>query len=82
MMMLPPRQKHYHPSDESLVIQTQFAKAMTEMAPQDGIGLALSYLLIMSLAQPEMLQKALSEPVIREGFRGVSMIETLKRVCR
>lgn len=80
---LPQRQAHTDSAaDAALAMQTQFAKGMLEMSPQDGIGVALSYLLLMSYRQPEMLRKVLNEKVVREGFRGMSMIETLKRICK
>lgn len=68
--------------EPNLPLQIQFAQGMLEMAPQDGIGMALSYLLMMSIQQPEMLRTVLNEKVVREGFVGVSMIETLNRICR
>jgi hypothetical protein len=70
------------PDDARLAMQVQYAKGMLEMAPQDGIGVALSYLLMASMRHPEMLRRVLNEQVIREGFGGVSMIETLNRLCR
>lgn len=81
---LPPRQKVYHPSDKSAVIQVQFAKAMTEMDPQDGIGLVLSYLLLVMNDDQgrEKLRRALNENIIREGFRGSSFIAELNRAAR
>lgn len=70
------------PDDMRLAMQTQYAKGMLEMPPQDGIGVALSYLLMASYQHPEMLRVVLNEKVVKEGFRGVSMIETLNRLCR
>lgn len=83
--LLPPRQQNYHPSDKSAVIQVQFAKAMTEMSPQDGIGLALGYLLLAMNGNPKernLLRVALNEQVIREGFSGTSFIAELTRAAR
>lgn len=70
------------PEGARLVLQTQMAKALLELQPHDAIGVALSYLLLAAHRHPEMLRRVLNEPVVREGFRGVSMIETLNRVCR
>lgn len=65
-----------------IVMQMQFAQAMLKMSPSDGIGVALSYLLLMSELEPARVRAILNEKVVREGFVGVSMIETLNRICR
>lgn len=80
---LPPRQaKVDKPSDVDLTMQVQYAKGMLAMKPEHGIGVALSYLLMASCEHPDMLRRVLNEKVVREGFTGVSMIETLTRICR
>lgn len=70
------------PEDARLAMQTRYAKSMLEMTPQDGIGIALSYLLMAAGQYPDMLRTVLNEKVVRDGFRGVSMIETLNRISR
>lgn len=68
------------PADESLRLQTQLAKTLLALPPAEAIGATLSYLLLASTTHPEMLRRVLNEQVVREGFRGVSMLETLNRV--
>ena len=63
-------------------MQVQYAKGMLDMTPADGIGVALAYLIHASASYPDRLRRALSEPIHREGFRGISILEVLKRVCR
>lgn len=67
---------------ERVAVQTEVAKVLLELQPEDGIGVAVSFLLLMSQRQPTMVRRVLNERVIQEGFRGVSMLETLIRVCR
>lgn len=62
--------------------QAQMLNALLKLAPQDAAGVACSMLLYLSETQPKMLERLLNEPVVREGFTGVSLLETFKRVAR
>ena len=48
----------------------------------DAIGVACSCLLWASTAHPEVLRRVLHEPVVREGFRGESLMSVLGRAAR
>ena len=47
-----------------------------------AIGAACAYLLWASNERPEMVRRALGEPVVKHGFRGTSLLEELRLVAR
>lgn len=71
-----------------LVAHTSIAEQMAALDTlrhlnrPDAVGAACSYLLLVAQLDPEMLRKVLNEKVVREGFRGVSLLETFNRLCR
>ncbi len=69
-------------SPESLTIQAELCKALMKVSVPDASGVALSYLLYCAHAHPHVLRTLLNEPVVREGFRGTSMLTVLTRVAR
>lgn len=81
---MPQRQARVDPENLSLAVQTQYAKGMLDMRPEDAIGVALSFLLMSAHREPHrtMLRKCLSEKIVREGFTGESMIALLNRVAK
>ncbi len=48
----------------------------------DSVGAACSYLLYVANLQPDVLRRVMNEKIIREGFMGVSLLETIQRVCK
>lgn len=67
---------------KSLERQAQLLKVMIGMPVSDSIGVALSYLLQCSYDHPDVLRRVLNERVVREGFRGESMLTVLTRSAR
>lgn len=66
-----------------LNVQASMCKAMAAMAPEDAIGVACSVLLLYAERQPDMVRRVMSEPVVKEGFRGTPLWTVLRRVvCR
>lgn len=66
-------------------IQMQLCSDMMKVGAKNAIGVSLSYLLAISMSGPEaveMLRRTLNEKIVREGFRGESMITLLNRIAR
>lgn len=69
-------------AQQSLNTQAQMLKTMLAVPVPDAIGVSLSYLLHCAYNHPEVLRRVLNEQVVREGFRGESMLTVLNRVSR
>ena len=67
---------------ESLNRQAQMCKAMSALPPHEAIGVACSVLIAAVFQNPVMLRRVLNEPVVREGFRGESLIKLITRVAK
>lgn len=69
-------------TDQDLKIQAELCTALTKVSVPNAAGVALSYLLLLSHRHPSVLRTLLNEPVVREGFRGTSMLTVLTRCAR
>jgi hypothetical protein len=65
-----------------VAVQAEMLRMLLAATEVDAIGAACSFLLFMSEANPEVFRRVMNEPVVKEGFRGVSLLETFNRVCR
>ena len=65
-----------------VAVQAEMLHMLLAATEVDAVGAACSFLLWMSETNPAVLQRVLKEQVVREGFRGVSLLETFNRVCR
>jgi hypothetical protein len=66
----------------SLAAQRDLMRLLTALPVADSIGVACSYLLYAALNHPDVLRRVLNDPVVREGFRGESLLNVIKRACR
>lgn len=78
--MMHPRRDANSPQD--IGDQMAALKVLQGLTMQNAIGAACSYLLHCAMKHPELTRRVLNEKVIREGFRGMSLLETLTRVCK
>ncbi len=62
--------------------QFRVLKQLSDAPVHDAIGICCSYLLLVSELHPDVLRRVLNEPVHKEGFRGISLLRHLTRVCR
>lgn len=69
-------------AQDSVAIQASMLKMLVAVPVSDAIGVSLSYLLYCAYNHPDVLRRVLNEPVVREGFRGESMLTVLNRVSR
>ncbi len=69
-------------TDEDVKMQAQLLQGMLAVPRHDAAAAAFSYLLYMSEEEPDMLRTLLNEQVVKEGFRGISMIKVLERIAR
>lgn len=67
---------------QPLQAQRDLMLMLTALPVRDSIGVACSYLLYASLQHPDVLRRVMREPVVREGFRGESLLDVIKRACR
>lgn len=71
------------PTDQaSLDFAAQMMKLLTRASITDAIGVALSLVLHCAYNHPDILRRCLNEPVVREGFRGESLLTVILRVAR
>lgn len=68
--------------NQSLAMQRDLIFMMTSLPVRDSIGVACSYLLYAAMNHQTELRRAMNEKVVREGFRGESLLETIQRACR
>lgn len=64
----------------SLNGRAAMSQILLGMPVHDAIGVCCAYLLWAAFSHPAAVKRALLEPVVREGFRGVSLLKTLTRV--
>lgn len=67
---------------ESLDFAARLMKILTRVPIADAIGVALSLVLHCAYNHPDVLRRCLNEPVVREGFRGESLLTVISRVAR
>lgn len=67
---------------ESLDFTARTMKILTRVPLADAIGVALSFVLHCAYNHPDVLRRCLNEPVVREGFRGESLLTVISRVAR
>lgn len=66
----------------SLSLTAQMMKLLLAAPIADALGVAVSFVLHCGERHPEMLRRVLHEPVIRDGFRGTTLLKELNRVAR
>jgi len=69
-------------SPQDIGDQMAALKVLQGLTVQNAVGAACSFLLHCAIKHPDMTRRVLNEKVIREGFRGMSLLETLTRVCK
>lgn len=67
---------------QSRELQTEMMVALSRMEVQDALGAVCSYLLLASVRHPKLVRTVMNEKVVREGFSGVSLLETIQRACK
>lgn len=77
-----PVQRTEREEQDSLNFIAQTLKVLVKAPVHDAIGVSLGYLLHCAYLHPEVMRRVLNEPVVREGFRGSTMIVELQRVAR
>lgn len=75
-------QMNRHIGDDGVQRMAAAAVMLLKLSPHEAIAVACGVLLQASYDSPDMLRTVLSEPVVREGFRGESLISTLVRATR
>jgi hypothetical protein len=60
----------------------QLARAMSTLPDEEVLGLCAAFLLQQSMKNPDQVRRVLSEPVIKNGLVGESLITLLNRVSR
>jgi hypothetical protein len=65
-----------------LARQTEALRVLSSLPVSDALGAACSYLLHCGYHHRDELRRVMHEPVIREGFRGMSLLELLTRVSQ
>lgn len=68
--------------EQDLALQSQLLRALLAASLHDAAGVSLSFLLHLAHNHPQVLRRLLNEPVVKEGFRGTSMLTVLTRVAR
>lgn len=63
-------------------VRHQMVKAMSQLPRADAIGIASSFFFVCATKDPELLRRVVNEPVVREGFRGVSLLTVLNRLSK
>lgn len=71
-----------HEEQASLRRTAHVLAAMVELPTHEAAGAAFAFLLHMADADRPMLRRLLSEPVVKEGFRGVPMLTVLTRISK
>lgn len=69
-------------AQESLDAQAVMLKSLVAIPVPDAVGVSLSYLLYCAYNHQDVLRRVMNEPVVREGFRGESMLTVLNRASR
>lgn len=76
------QQQEEQDPNQSLRNQRDGMLILLAMPVRDSIGVCCSYLLHAALSHPALLRRVMNEQVVREGFVGTSLLETIKRACR
>jgi len=63
-------------------LEAKLLRSLLAVPLHDAAGVSLSFLLHCAYTRPQVLRRLLNEPVVREGFRGESMLTLLTRVAR
>jgi hypothetical protein len=69
----------YDPGELEAVRMHVVGQTVMDLPAHQAIGIACSVLLHYALERPDLMRKVLHEPVVREGFRGKSLLKTLTR---
>jgi hypothetical protein len=69
-------------SKPTLAQQHDLLRAMVALPVAEAIGAACSFLLHCAYNHQTEFRRVMNEQVIREGFRGVSLLDVFKRVSR
>jgi hypothetical protein len=69
----------YDPGELEAIRAHVVGQTLLELPAQTAIGLACAVLLHYAVEQPDMVRTVLHEPVVRDGFRGKSLLKTLTR---
>jgi hypothetical protein len=65
--------------EKRAVDQMVALRILWDLSAGEAIGAACAVLLKYSVERPELVRRALNEPVIKNGFRGTSLLKTLTR---
>lgn len=68
--------------EESLTRQAAMMKALVKLPTHEALGVAMAIVMQCAYDHPQIVRRLLNEPVVREGFRGTTMIATLNRAAR
>lgn len=68
--------------DVGVAAQVAALQTLLALPVGDAIGAACSFLLDCAYRHPALLRRVLDERVVREGFRGVSLLQMFKRACQ
>lgn len=79
--LIPPRGSG-QPGDPASIEAAQLLIALEQVPVGLAIGVACAFLLHCAETKRREIRRVLNEPVIREGFRGVSLLEVLTRVSQ
>lgn len=67
---------------EHLNLRAQAIKVLIGLPLEDALGVACSFLELASVRNPSVVRRVLNEPVVKQGFRGTSLLQTLNKACR
>lgn len=67
------------PECQSVLRQNEALRLLSSLPVGDAIGAACSYLLHCALNHRAEFRRVMNERVIREGFRGISLLDVFKR---
>jgi hypothetical protein len=67
---------------EGLAAQDAALKVLKGLPVGDALGAACSFMLQCSFTERAMFRRVMNERVIRDGFRGISLLEQFKRASR
>jgi hypothetical protein len=79
LVKLAPASENATRATESLVRQSQVAKLLMELPTSEALSVSLAFLLHCAYNHRPMFRRVMREPVHREGFRGISLLEAFKR---
>lgn len=69
------------PNPESIAIQLEMCRMLLSAPTPEALGSTAAFLQHLAGKDPDVLRRVFREPCIKEGFRGISLLELLNRVC-